>query len=58
MPYGVNLIYMDLIGPNYSQLIPCGYDWLCDIRIDPYYTCMSQYGYDGTHMASNGWVWS
>ena len=33
MPNGLNLIYMDLIGPNYSQLVPCGRDWLCDIRL-------------------------
>ena len=54
------MIYMDLIGPNYSQLIPCGHDWLWlrDIRIGPYYTCMSQYGYYGTHTAPIGRVWS
>ena len=33
MPIGLNLIYMDMIGPNHSQLIPCGNDWLCDIRL-------------------------
>ena len=33
MPNGLNLIYMDLIGPNYSQLVHCGHDWLCDIRL-------------------------